>query len=357
MSNIALFPIQKSNAAFARHGKELQKHNVLPVLAPAHITMAGMDLSEIDGGSNTGIALRSDLITVLDECDILYLDYSNFVFRDEDYYRYIELAKKKGIHVYYSREIADRLKINTKQQYDEKTEKTEADNSIKDLIKIEAPIISVFTMGNENDQGNVELEIRKYFIGKGYKVSQIGINEYSRLLGFHVAPSFLFANNIDGKTKRLLFNRYVRKIIKEEKPDLLIIGVPEAIMKFNEKILAGMGDVPCIVQDAVDSDIGVICTCYEPYTEDYFRELSLFSRYRLNCEARYFNISNSMIINDPDNEGRLEHLNLDNSFVMANMDFGLKDDAEFEVFNSFTEASILKALNKMENELLSNPGF
>lgn len=352
MSNIALFPVQKSNAAFARHGKEMYNLNVIPVLAPAHITMAGQDLAALDGGNYTGIVLESDFDNVLDECEILYMDCSNFIFRDEDYYKYIEIAKKKNLQILYSRELNKRLELNSEQEYRE-WEKT-GYNDLSQMINIDVPIISVFTLGNENDQGNVELEVRKYFLQKGYKVSQIGIHEYSRLFDFHTIPLFLFANNIDGKTKRLMFNKYVRKIVKEEKSDLLIVGVPEAIMKYNDKILAGMGDIPCIIQDAIMSDIGIICTCYGSYTEKYFKELSLYSNYRLNCKVKYFNISNSMVVNDEDNNNRIEHLDLDNNFIVSNMDLGLK---EYEVFNSYTESSMIRALQKMENELLENCGF
>ncbi len=355
MSNVALFPVQKNNAAFARHGKKLQNYNVIPVLSPAHRTMEGMDLAELDGGDNTGIVLKADLNEVLDECEIIYMDCSNFIFRDEDYYGYIECAERKGTQIVFSREIIDRLNIKNIQER-ELGKKIDYD-SVKELIKIDVPIISIFTLGNENDQGNVELELREFFLSKGYKISQIGVHEYSKLLGFHSVPDFLFAKNIDGKAKRVMFNRYVRNIVKEERPDLLIIGVPEAIMKYNDKILAGMGDVPCIIQDVVESDIGIICTCYEPYTEDYFKELSLYGRYRLNCEVRYFNISNSTVVNDPDNNNRLEHLYLDHNYVVSNMNFGFKDNEEFEVFNSYTETSMLKVLEKIENELLGNPGF
>lgn len=356
MNNIALFPVQKSNAAFARHGKLFHNYNVFPILAPAHITMAGHDLAMLDGGNNTGIVLRSDFEKVLDECEKLYIDCSSFILSDEDYFEYIEIAKNKNLQIIYSRELIERLKLYSELEKNNEWNEIEYSSSSQ-LLEINVPTISVFTMGNENDQGNVELELRKYFLKKGYKVSQIGIHEYSKLLGFHTSPFFLFASNIDGKTKRLRFNRYVRKIVQVEKPDLLIVGVPEAIMKYNDKILAGMGDVPCIIQDAILSDIGIICTCYAPYTEEYFKELSLYSCYRLNCKANYFNISNSKIINDDDNNNKLEHLPLDNDYVISNMNFGLKEESEYEIFNSYTESSLMKALQKMEKELLENCGF
>lgn len=356
MNKIALFPVQKSNAAFARHGERLHNYNVIPILAPAHKTISGQDLAALDGGNHTGIVLRSDFSNALDECEMIYMDCSNFIFRDEDYYEYIDIAKKKNLQVVFSRELIERLKIDCEQS--ECTEwEVNKYGGLNQLINIDVPIISVFTMGNENDQGNVELELRNYFLQGGYKVSQIGIHEYSRLFDFHTSPTFLFAKNIDGKTKRLMFNKYVRKIVKDEKPDILIVGVPEAIMKYNDKILAGMGDIPCIIQDAIMSDIGIICTCYGPYTEKYFEELSLFSCYRLNCKAHYFNISNSMIINEEDNDNRLEHLALDKNYIISNMNFGLKEDSEYVVFNSYTESSLNSAFQKIENELLENYGF
>ena len=352
MKKIALFPVQKSNAALARHCDMLENCQVIPILAPAHASMQGKDLSAMDGGNPAGIVMRADFEEAIDGCDILYLDDSRFLSCDESYEEYRRLAQEKKIQVMYGRTLSVRLGLD-----DEKERRGEWRAAgyceSEQLIFIDVPIISVFTMGNENDQGNVELSLRRFFLNKGYRVSQIGTQEYSTLFGFQAMPHFLFAD-MDGKRKRLMFNQYVRQIVKEEKPDLLIIGVPEAVMKYNNQIPAGMGDVPCIVQDAVQSDIGVLCTCYQPYTVEYFKELSLFGRYRLSCEINYFHISNSMIINDEDYHGRLEHLPLDSAFVVSHMHDGICSDCGFEIFNSYDEASAQSAFQKMEEELTEN---
>lgn len=352
MTKIALFPAQKSNAALARHCDMLPDRQVIPILAPAHASMKGQDLSVIDGGSLSGIALRADFEEAIDGCSLLYLDDSRFLFRDESYREYREIAEKKKIKIMYGRTLSERLGL-----HDDSQERTEWEAAGYDgahsLVSIDVPIISVLTMGNENDQSHVEMSLRKFFLNKGYKVSQIGTQEYSTLFGFHAAPHFLFAD-MDGKRKRIMFNQFVRHIVKEEKPDLLILGVPEAVMKYNNRIPAGMGDVPCIVQDAVQSDIGVLCTCCQPYTEEYFKELSLFGRYRLNCEIAYFHIANSVIIHDEDYQDRLEHLPLDSDFVMSQIREQIHAGSGFEIFNSYSQDSADRAYRRMEEELTGN---
>lgn len=44
MKKIALFPIQKNNAALARYQDLLADAQVVPILAPAHVSMDGQDL-------------------------------------------------------------------------------------------------------------------------------------------------------------------------------------------------------------------------------------------------------------------------------------------------------------------------
>lgn len=353
MNKIALFPVQKSNAAFVRHYDLLQSQSVIPILAPAQAAMDGKDLAALDGGSKTGIVLRADFRKAIEGCELLYLDDSRFLFRDESYDEYIKIAGENKIPVMYSRTLRERLGLSKENQGSSEEWETLTDSGAETLIHIDVPVICVFTLGNEQDQGNVEMGLRRFFLNKDYRVSQIGTQEYSRLFGCHPVPEFLF-EDIGGKRKRLMFNRFLRKIVKEEKPDLLIIGVPEAIMKYNNNILNGMGDVPCIMQDAVSGDIGIICTCHNSYKEEYFKELSLFSRYRLNCEANYFNISNSMVICDDDYQNRLELLPLDSEFVMEHMDYGLTPGSNFTVFNSYTESSANEAFQKMEDELTGN---
>ena len=353
MKKIALFPIQKNNAALARYQDLLADAQVVPILAPAHVSMDGQDLSAIDGGSHAGISLHADFEDAIEGCDLLYLDDSPFLFHDESYEKVRKIAQDKNIRVICARTLSERLHLGGEDKAAVEKE-LEDDIHRNRLAAIDVPVISVLTMGNENDQSHVEIGLRKFFIQQGYRVSQIGSQEFGTLFGFHEAPGFLFAN-IDGKRKRLMFNQFVRRIVKEEHSDLLIIGVPEAVMKYNNRILAGMGDVPCIMMDAVQSDICVLCTCCMPYTEEYFKELSLFGRYRLNCEITYFHISNSMVMNEEDDQDRLEHLPLDMEFVVSHMHDGIRPDSGFEIFNSYSDESAEKAYRRMEQELAENP--
>lgn len=353
MKKIALFPVQKHNAALARYQDMIQDIQVIPILAPAHKSMQGKDLSALDGGSPAGIILQADFEEAVKDCDLLYLDDSRFLTRDESYSEYRSMAEKHSVSILYARTLSERLHLQDEENGSVKWQMSGMGDT-SELTAIDVPVISVLTMGNEMDQSHVEIGLRRFFRNQGYRVSQIGTQEYSMLFGFSAAPHFLFAN-LDGKRKRLMFNQFVRRMIKEEKPDLLIMGVPEAVMKYNNQIPAGMGDVPCIMMDAVQSDIGVLCTCCQPYTEEYFKELSLFGRYRLNCEINYFNISNSVVINDEDYHGRLEHLPLDSMFVVSHMHDGVGADCGFEIFNSYSESSSDKAYRRMEDELAGNP--
>lgn len=353
MKKIALFPVQKNNAPLARYQNRIPDTEVIPILAPAHKSMAGQDLSALDGGSHTGITLRGDFEKAVEDCELLYLDDSRFLTREESYAEFIRTAERHPIRIVYARTLSERLHLQDEESCSQKWQASGLGDAGK-LTAIDVPVISILTMGNETDQSHVEIGMRRFFQDQGYRVSQIGTQEYSRLFGFSAVPHFLFAN-LDGKRKRLMFNQFVRRMIKEEKPDLLIMGVPEAVMKYNNRIPAGMGDVPCIMMDAVQSDIGVLCTCCQPYTEEYFKELSLFGRYRLNCELHYFNISNSVVINDEDYQDRLEHLPLDSGFVVSHMYDGVDADCGFEIFNSYSDMSSDKAYRRMEEELAGNP--
>lgn len=85
------------------------------------------------------------------------------------------------------------------------------------------------------------------------------------------------------------------------------------------------------------------------------RIILLIVRYRLNCEITYFHISNSMVMNEEDDQDRLEHLPLDMEFVVSHMHDGIRPDSGFEIFNSYSDESAEKAYRRMEQELAENP--
>jgi len=226
------------------------------------------------------------------------------------------------------------------------------DNPVEDrLYEIGCPVITVLSSGKRTDQFATELAIRGYFIEAGYSISQIGSNSASQFFGFSDAPKFLY-NSQDAYTKVLNFNQHLRNLTTQEQPDLLILGVPEAIMKHDDQLLNGLGVLPFIVCNSVKSDLGILCMHYGAYNEQFFSEMSKFCQYRLNSPISLINMSNVSASQDASDNTKLNYTDLDSSFVLCNISKIEIDD--YLLFSALNQQSADEACRKVHSILTDN---
>lgn len=141
----------------------------------------------------------------------------------------------------------------------------------------------------------MQLALRKRLLDNDYKVSVIGSKPYSSLFGFHSFPFFM-NENMDNTQKIILFRKYVKYVEMIEQPDLIIIGIPGAIMAINKKHHFDFGVTAYMVSQAVTGDYVIMNMLYgKKYTTEQLEELSRVCKYRLNFEIDSFHLSNAWL--------------------------------------------------------------
>ncbi|QNU67995.1 TIGR04066 family peptide maturation system protein [Ruminiclostridium herbifermentans] len=193
-----------------------------------------------------------------------------------------ELCKKYNLKVTMPRDYIDLYKL-----VDERTIV-----SSFTLRKFETPVITVLGICGMTQKFDIQLYLRSHFLKNGYKVSQIGTKQACEILGFHSIPDFLFEKNYSEVEKILKFNSFIKEIEKKEKPDLIIIGVPDAIIPLNRKHHLGFGIPAYEICSAIQSDFSILSMFNGEYSNDFFDEMSKVCKYRLNIELDAFFISN-----------------------------------------------------------------
>lgn len=348
---LAIFPVDYNSVAFVRNS-QIGGYEAVPLLVPALKVLTGNDLSKLDGGLNANIQLYSDYKNKISECEIIYFTNSDLIQEESIYHELIEYAEKLCKEIVLTETIKERLGLDLKKEYSEQFFSTYNSKSSK-LLQIDVPIISIFTLGYNCGQLQTELSMRKFFLDREYKVMQIGSQENFNLFGFLNTPTFLYDSALDVQQKILMFNKYVHDNCLLEDPDIIIIGVPEPIMKYNDNILNGFGVIPFIIENAIKSDIGVISLYYNQYTCEYFDLISQFTKYRFDILTKYFSVSNTQVTKNIDDTSLLEYLYIDIDFVKSNLDMTIGEN-KYTVFSPYDEESMTEAFCEIENELLSN---
>ena len=170
------------------------------------------------------------------------------------------------------------------------------------VFEIPVPIIYVLGFGPNTGKFDVQLELRAFFLKNGYSVSQIGSNIISTFFGFPSLPSIFEDSRLSIRQRMVSFNRYVYKKYTEEKPDLMIIGIPGGIFPLNSVIFEEMGEKAFLACQAVRPDLAVLCSYAHPLNQDYINEMIQICKYRLNSDLRYFAVSATGISILPDTQ-------------------------------------------------------
>jgi len=356
-NRLSLYPMTKDMCAIARYSNMLQNYSLYGLYSPSFSGLNGEDINTIDGGilSNYQLSDYSTDANIMN--DTILLDYDENMKDVSIYSDALCAAKNQYRDVIISRKLDNILHLGTHSTATNIafSEKPEIDR----LYDFSIPVITILSQGARTDQFATELALRTHFIKEGYRVSQVSSFDGSTFLGFPSLPSFLFEPR-DAYEKTLKFNHYIASLIDIEKPDVLILGVPNGVMKFNNKLLEGLGFLPYIVCSAVRSDVLVLCTYHVDYTKEFYDEMSRYGMYHFGTPINYFNVANACFIpgstGEYGTETKKKYIDLNSEFVLSKINNGISY-GEHTLFNALDENSVKRACLAIHEELLSNVGY
>ena len=349
---LALYPATRDICAAARHKELFQGYSLAYIFSQQFMHLDGKDVSYYDGGNFADIMFTNYDEAKLAECDVLFVDYNQHI-KDLDIYRgIIDFASKMDLEVIVSRGLKNKLEDGSKKESFVITQPSEKDQ----LFEIRVPVLSVLSAGPYTDQYAVELAIRKYLSEMGYKVTQVGSRGLSFAFGFNSIPGFLYESG-DAYGNILRFNRFVKDITEREQPDLLVMGVPGATMKYNNYLLNGIGVLPFMICSAVKSDASVLCTYYNPYVNENFDSMSMHGNYKLDAPTHFFNIANTTVSSKfTDGVFKMDYVDLDSTFVLN----GIRDEINSSghyLFNALDSESAKNACDAIIESLSGNANY
>ena len=162
------------------------------------------------------------------------------------------------------------------------------------LLEIDVPVVGIMGMWDYTDKFEVSLALREKFIDNGYKVSQIGSRNYCELLDFHSFPRFMLDPTMGEVEKIFMLNRYLKRLVDEESPDIIFITIPGGTQQLNNQFPNRFGVLPFLVSKAVTFDALILCTLYEPQAGELFEMISTSFKYKYGCEVDAFHMSNTI---------------------------------------------------------------
>lgn len=191
-------------------------------------------------------------------------------------------------------------------------ETTFVDSKITNNIDI--PVITISGIGPYVGKFQVGLYLRNSFENAGYKVLYVSSRRAGKIFGTHIFPEYMYNKNLDYTAKVFGFNGYVSNLIRKEKPDIVIIGVPGEMMELSKKHKMNFGIMASAVFNAVKPDVSILNMYNMRYTDKFLEEQKKYCKYRFGMIPDLFYATYMGIIDSSLQEAWIQYFHADRLF-------------------------------------------
>lgn len=206
---------------------------------------------------------------------------------------YVEKAVKSGNNIIISASLVDLLGIDYKRENMHILQKKELIEKVdySKLKDIPIPILSVMGLGENCDKFKLQIKIKKLIEKKGYKILCVCSNALGIFLGMEILPGFLFSKTISLPIKIQAFNLWLYNLQKQSSADIILVGCPSGIMRFEDYEYNYYSEIPLTIHSAVEVDNSIM-TLYKNslQSEETIERLKKF------CQMKYDTIVEDFVI-------------------------------------------------------------
>lgn len=209
---------------------------------------------------NTGIYCSTDFIHCLGMVDAVVFAENTMNYSYEGYKERVYHAIKNQKKIYASELLLKKLEIDDKTTSINCLQKNELVNMKDDRTdqEIDIPIVAVMGMGENCDKFNLQVKIRKIIVEQGYNVLAICSNVLGKFLDMELLPGFIFSEKLSYPEKIKAFKCWIYDLQDEKKPNIIVVGCPGGISKFEAFETNYYAEIPSVISNALDIDTGMI---------------------------------------------------------------------------------------------------
>jgi len=264
----------------------------------------GKDAGLIYNKPELGLPITTDIVEAVSECDCLMIMDGLYPDRFRE-----SIITNMKMAVKMKKEIICTLKLDEDEQkaiaeesrtnniafhYWHTNVLNDFPDKSKKLYTTKAPVLFVGELIEGADAFEITLGMTHFLRKKGYKVVSIIDKPWGNLLDMTPMPDMV-RKQTDDNTKLYVLNRFLEQVERNENPDVIIIQLPGAVMRFNDTLTVGFGIVPYLVSLAVQPDWMVLGTFYDRMDPEYYDSLSERLEHQLGNGIDAVHISNAFV--------------------------------------------------------------
>lgn len=240
-----------------------------------------VDAGRITWGEEIGYVMTNDFEEALEDGDtVIFLDSPNASVIKNDCYEKMIMSAKLGKNIIccmnvekeFAEEVSNICKSNNK-IYEDYSDKIISEYDINDkLYNIETPIVCIGCLFPNIGYQCDALFLAEILSKQGYKVSVVSKNGNIKLAGGFVIPDA--EEGMLDSSYIVQINHFVKMIEKRTYPDIILIDIPGAMMKYTNEIHNDFAIEAFCFSQALDSDYFILKSLIGEYPEEFYCRLS-----------------------------------------------------------------------------------
>lgn len=266
METMMIYPYSKVCEPYVKNSKILGKYKITALVSPRGW---GYEGDVIVGRDNTQYMVSSDFSKSLDTCSCVWFVSDDRVEMPRKLLKAKLLEavnhKKRILYTRYGdNDYKEMKELIPAELYIEKNVIVNASvNLLPDRVyDIETPVAIVAGIGQDTDKLMVQLTLGQKFQEKGYTATIVSSRQDGDWEGVYSMPAFMFDKSVSETEKIIKLNHYVKQIEINDIPDVIIFGVPGAILPYDGIDHNEFGILAYEISFAVPCDAAILCIMY-----------------------------------------------------------------------------------------------
>lgn len=299
--NAVLFPYDIQSEPLLQYSTLLENISIQALVAPVGFGLSGVpickndmeytvvdDVGEVEGGDVLSLLVvesfhELDFAVIKEQIEKSAQMGWNILlarnFTNTEYNEIVNICRQHNVHI---------SELGKEHIFD-------VNKDIKEISEIHTPIIAIMGSGCRCGKFELQAEICTQMLRRKYKVSAITSRKSCVFTGMHPYPDFMYDLYMDETKKIIGYNQYIKHIEEQEKPEIIIIGIPGGIMPLSAKKPESFGIYAYEILNAIKPDFMVFSLYKDDYQEEYFEEMNRLLTYRFNTPADCYFMSNTSL--------------------------------------------------------------
>jgi len=324
--NLAVYPYNDSSYGFVKIAIEKKYFEIKKLISPIGWGINGKDAGLAYNREELGIKIESDILEALQVCDTLYIP--NIEFIDSLYESVINLI---NLFLNNNKEVICAKKLDNKTlkkiNYHSKYFKCLHNNQIqirdeqekvenRFLLEFKIPIIFVCDLLGDIGAETVALIVKEELCKRNYRTEVFVDNIAAEYIGAHYINC---RNKNISETKKIIYiNNFINQTIENNKADIAVVQIPNAIMRYNDKVNNGFGVMSFFYSQAINPDYIILCMDFSNINEKYINMINSYIKNMMGKDIDIICVSNCLVDKNCINTlNKISYLRI-NSMILQN---------------------------------------